>query len=212
MSLSIRRMAAGAACGLTLCAAWPWSAGAVATTPTGSTLLAAGQIHKTKWHVVAARPTGREGAGNLAARRPCLGIQIAESRGSALQLRTNELCYGGPAYLDANAEPLIVNEVLGFSNRRHLQTLVAIALPSAVRELRLDDIVGGQPRSFSARLITRIEARESRLRRFRFVVFRLLPQECVRKFSAVGRRGVVLWESGDLSCSDGEGADWRGQG
>lgn len=172
-----------------------------AQAPTPSSLLREGRLGKVRWHVVAEHPAGRDGAGPLGARRPCLLLQVAEMFGRFLDLRSQELCYGSPGYLEARSEPLIVSEVLGRDSNGVIQTLFAVALPSAATTLHLKLGSAGSARKLHGALITPTQASMSGLRRFRLATFLLPETGCIRQMSMTNGTGSTLWESAEASCS-----------
>lgn len=158
-------------------------------------VLVSGDVGNKEWAVSASHPGGREGAGPLGDRRPCLSVEIREFFGSSFNLRAETLCYGTPGYLSATAEPLFVSTGINGPTAKHPHGVIAAALPTAAATLRVE-FCDGTHRSLAAETLTPKAARFTGLRRFNYAVLVFPAAACFSEWETLNAAGDVLWQSG----------------
>ena len=158
--------------------------------------LAAGQIGKHGWSVFTERRGSRDGLVPHGGQRPCLGVTSYEPFGRFTKVRGSELCYGGPGYLSARAEPLFVWQ--GISRKT---SVVGIALaPAATQMVMLDE--HGSKRVIATKRLSASQARLVHMMRFRYATIVFKGDGCVDRWTTLNAQGNALWESEPELCSD----------
>ncbi len=161
----------------------------------GFSVLVSDDVGNKEWAVSASHPEGREGAGPLGDRRPCLSVAIREFFGSSFMLHAETLCYGTSGYPSATAEPLFVSMVVTGLSARAPHEVIAAALPTAAKTLRVG-FCDGTRRSLAAATLTPKAARFTGLRRFNYAVLVLPASACVSEWTLLDAAGEVLWSGG----------------